>query len=96
MFEIGDRMQIQKNKVYKDVNQKLYASKYRDFCLQGGEGEFALRLSEFNMLFYIGTDEQDNTVHKYITHLLDKIQTQYYVSQIQEVTYEYNKHIRHC
>ena len=63
----------------KKVNRSLYASKYRDFCLQGAQGsdeDFSLRLSEFNMLFYLGTSEQEEMVQKFIKHLEQKIHMQ--------------------
>ncbi|EOR9074112.1 hypothetical protein FOI42_RS03260 [Escherichia coli] len=76
--------------MYKNVNHHLYASKYRDFCLQGGDEDFALRLSEFNMLFYLGTSVQEEMVQKFIKHLERKIHTQILVVKLQNEINEYN------
>lgn len=74
----------------KKVNTYLYASKYRDFCLQGGDEDFALRLSEFNMLFYLGTSQQEEMVQKFIKHLEQKIHTQILIVKLQNEINEYN------
>ncbi len=75
--------------MYKKINRYLYASKYRDFCLQGGEEDFALRLSEFNMLFYLGTKEQEDTVQKFLNHLVQKINMQILMLKLQNEINEY-------
>ncbi len=77
---------------YKKVDSLLYASKYRDFCLRGsggGEEDFALRLSEFNMLFYLGTKEQEDTVQKFLNHLGRKINIQILMHKLQNEINEY-------
>ena len=77
---------------YKKVDSLLYASKYRDFCLRGsggGEEDFALRLSEFNMLFYLGTKEQEDTVQKFLNHLVQKINMQILMLELQNEINEY-------
>ncbi|HAO2010442.1 TPA: hypothetical protein NV758_001523 [Escherichia coli] len=68
--------------IYKKVDSLLYASKYRDFCLRGGEEDFSLRLSEFNMLFYLGTKDQEDTVQKFIKHLEQKIHMQIFMLKV--------------
>ena len=75
--------------MYKEIDHHLYASKYRDFCLQGGEEDFALRLSEFNMLFYLGSKEQENTVQKFLNHLVQKINMQILIVKLQDEINEY-------
>ncbi len=75
--------------MYKKINRYLYASKYRDFCLRGGEEDFALRLSEFNMLFYLGTKEQEDTVQKFLNHLVQKINMQILMLKLQNEINEY-------
>lgn len=80
---------MQNTGYYKKVNQYLYATKYRDFCLRGGEEDFALRLSEFNMLFCLGTKEQEDTVQKFIKHLLQKINMQILMLKLQNEINEY-------
>lgn len=75
--------------MYKKINCYLYASKYRDFCLRGGEEDFALRLSEFNMLFYLGTSVQEEMVQKFINHLVQKINMQILMLELQN---EINKY----
>lgn len=67
---------MQNKGYYKKVNQHLYATKYRDFCLKGGDEDFSLRLSEFNLLFYLGTSEQEEMAQKFIKHLEQKIHMQ--------------------
>lgn len=67
---------MQNTGYYKKVNQYLYATKYRDFCLKGGDEDFSLRLSEFNLLFYLGTSEQEEMAQKFIKHLEQKIHMQ--------------------
>ena len=75
--------------MYKKINRYLYASKYRDFCLRGGEEDFALRLSEFNMLFYLGSKEQEDTVQKFLKHLVQKINMQILMHKLQNEINEY-------
>ncbi|EON7861417.1 hypothetical protein HI145_RS02050 [Escherichia coli] len=75
--------------MYKKINRYLYASKYRDFCLRGGEEDFALRLSEFNMLFYLGSKEQEDTVQKFLNHLVQKINMQILMLKLQDEINEY-------
>ncbi|VVY12007.1 hypothetical protein [Escherichia coli] len=75
--------------MYKKINRYLYASKYRDFCLQGGDDDFALRLSEFNMLFYLGSKEQEDTVQKFLNHLVQKINMQILMLKLQDEINEY-------
>lgn len=75
--------------MYKKINRYLYASKYRDFCLRGGEEDFALRLSEFNMLFYLGSKEQEDTVQKFLNHLVQKINMQILMLKLQNEINEY-------
>lgn len=86
MHEKGDTMQTQ---MYKKVDSLLYASKYRDFCLRGGEDDFSLRLSEFNMLFYLGSKEQEDTVQKFLNHLVQKINMQILIVNLQNEINEY-------
>lgn len=86
VLENGDTMQTQ---IYKKVDSLLYASKYRDFCLRGGEEDFSLRLSEFNMLFYLGTKDQEDTVQKFIKHLEQKINMQILMLKLQNEINEY-------
>lgn len=74
---------------YKKIDAYLYASKYRDFCLRGGEEDFALRLSEFNLLFYLGTKEQEEMAQKFIKHLLQKINMQILMLKLQNEINEY-------
>ncbi len=84
--------------MYKNVNLHLYASKYRDFCLQGAQGsddDFALRLSEFNMLFYLGTSQQEEVVQKFIKNLVQKIYTQILIVKLQNEINEYNAESKH-
>lgn len=75
--------------MYKKVDSLLYASKYRDFCLRGGEDDFGLRLSEFNMLFYLGSKEQEDTVQKFLNHLVQKINIQVLMHKLQNEINEY-------
>lgn len=92
MFEKGDTMQTQR---YKKVDSLLYASKYRDFCLRGsggGEVDFGLRLSEFNMLFYLGSKEQEDTVQKFLNHLVQKINMQILMLELQNEMNEINEY----
>lgn len=74
---------------YKKIDAYLYASKYRDFCLRGGEEDFALRLSEFNMLFYLGSKDQEDTVQKFLNHLVQKINIQVLMHKLQNEINEY-------
>lgn len=74
---------------YKKIDAYLYASKYRDFCLRGGEEDFALRLSEFNMLFYLGSKDQEDTVQKFLNHLVQKINMQILMHKLQNEINEY-------
>lgn len=80
---------MQNTGYYKKVNQYLYATKYRDFCLKGGDEDFSLRLSEFNLLFYLGTKEQEEMAQKFIKHLLQKINMQILMLKIQNEINEY-------
>ncbi|EFJ0710487.1 hypothetical protein AYH43_004031 [Escherichia coli] len=80
---------MQNTGYYKKVNQYLYASKYRDFCLKGGDEDFSLRLSEFNLLFYLGTKEQEEMAQKFIKHLLQKINMQILMLKLQNEINEY-------
>ncbi|WAE76947.1 hypothetical protein vBEcoMphAPEC6_00450 [Escherichia phage ph0011] len=75
--------------MYKKINRYLYASKYRDFCLQGGEDDFGLRLSEFNMLFYLGTSVQEEMVQKFLNNLVQKINIQIMMHKLQNEINEY-------
>lgn len=81
---------MQNTGYYKKVNQYLYASKYRDFCLKGGDEDFSLRLSEFNLLFYLGTSEQEEMVQKFIKHLEQKIHMQILMLKLHNEINEYN------
>ncbi len=78
--------------MYKKINRYLYASKYRDFCLRGGEEDFALRLSEFNMLFYLGTSVQEEMVQKFLNHLGKKINIQILMHKLQNEMNEINEY----
>ncbi|VVZ33742.1 Uncharacterised protein [Escherichia coli] len=80
---------MQNTGYYKKVNQYLYATKYRDFCLKGGDEDFSLRLSEFNLLFYLGTKEQEEMAQKFIKHLLQKINMQILMLKLQNEINEY-------
>lgn len=80
---------MQNTGYYKKVNQYLYATKYRDFCLKGGDEDFSLRLSEFNLLFYLGTKEQEAMAQKFIKHLVQKINMQILMLKIQNEINEY-------
>ncbi|HAN3822126.1 hypothetical protein GNZ01_07340 [Escherichia coli] len=80
---------MQNTGYYKKVNQYLYATKYRDFCLKGGDEDFSLRLSEFNLLFYLGTKEQEEMAQKFIKHLVQKINMQILMLKIQNEINEY-------
>ncbi|EHV4444434.1 hypothetical protein K0M00_005622 [Escherichia coli] len=80
---------MQNTRYYKKVNQYLYATKYRDFCLKGGDEDFSLRLSEFNLLFYLGTKEQEEMAQKFIKHLLQKINMQILMLKLQNEINEY-------
>lgn len=80
---------MQNKGYYKKVNQYLYATKYRDFCLKGGDEDFSLRLSEFNLLFYLGTSEQEEMAQKFIKHLVQKINMQILMLKLQNEINEY-------
>lgn len=75
--------------MYKTINQEWKTQKYRDFCLKGGDEDFSLRLSEFNLLFYLGTKEQEEMAQKFIKHLLQKINMQILMLKLQNEINEY-------